>query len=593
MSPLRIVFVVLILSTLLHDPRYSAGQTENVPPSVLSIVGLWGTETSFRPLIKGELTLVKRADDWVATASGMEVAARFSGGLIEARFPAGGGMFRGRLQKTAGVVSGYWIQPPGTVSGTKYATPVTLRAVSGNVWRGSVMPLEETFSLYMMVTRRADGQLTASFRNPERNDRGGAAEFALKQDGRKLSFTDSKRPANSFDGSYDESRQQIMVNWLRLGLPLILTPRTPENAIGYFPKIIAREYRYRKPLADDDGWATAAAAEVGIDESGLAALVNEIQRVNVSDPAASLIHSILIARHGKLVLDEYFFGFDKDTTHDLRSGSKTFASVLVGAAIRQGRHLNVNAPILSYLGDYALTDNVDQRKREITLKHLMTMTSGLACDENDNDSPGNENALQGQIEQPDWYRFMLDLPMKYKPGEHYAYCSGGVNLIGGVIRSITGEWLPEYFDETVAKPLDIRRYYMNLTPTDELYFGGGMRLRPRDYLKFGQVYLDHGLWRGRLIVTPEWVHESTSAQVRASAQSSDGYDWHLYELRYGGRTYREYEANGNGGQFLIVLPELDLVVVFTAGNYNMYGVWRKFRDELTPNSIIPAIKRND
>ena len=588
MSFFRETFLLsVILSMVLASPILCVGQTENSSPAAQSMVGLWGAETSFGPLIKGEFTLVRRRDGWRAKVAGLEAEANFANGSVEAQFPAGAGTFRARLQKRNGAFSGYWIQPAGTVNAVKYATPVVLKVVAPNIWSGSVAPLDDSFSLYMAIAKHADGQFTASFRNPDRNDRGGPQEFNVRLDGRKLSFIDPKRPANNFDGSYDEGQQQIVVNWLRLGLPLVLTRRTPDNAVGYFPRVPARDYHYRRPLADDDGWATASASEVGIDENALTVFINDIQRVNVADPSAPLIHSVLIARHGKLVLDEYFFGFDKGKTHDLRSGSKTFASVLVGAAIRQGQHVDINAPVLSYFHDYR---SVDERKRGINLKHLMTMSSGLACDDNDNDSPGNENAMQSQTAQPDWYKFILALPMKSGPGEHYAYCSGGVNLIGGVIRSVTGEWLPAYFDNVVAKPLDIRRYHMNLTPTNELYFGGGMRLRPRDYLKFGQMYLDDGQWRGRQIVRPEWVKESTSPQISAGPQSSDGFNWHLYQLRSGGRTFREYEANGNGGQFLIVLPELDLAVVFTAGNYNMYGVWRKFRDELLPNSIIPAIK---
>jgi CubicO group peptidase (beta-lactamase class C family) len=200
--------------------------------------------------------------------------------------------------------------------------------------------------------------------------------------------------------------------------------------------------------------------------------------------------------------------------------------------------------------------------------------------------------MQSQAEQPDWYKYTLDLGLVHDPGTTYAYCSAGMNLVGGALHSVTGLWLPQLFDRWVARPLGIRDYHVNLTPAGDAYTGGGVQMRPRDFLKFGQLFLNRGLWQGRRIVSADWVSQSTKLQVRASSDNDDGLAWHLYTLRAGSRAFREYEANGNGGQFLIVDPELDLAVVFTAGNYNSYGVWRKFRDQLVPEEIIPAIRQH-
>ena len=115
--------------------------------------------------------------------------------------------------------------------------------------------------------------------------------------------------------------------------------------------------------------------------------------------------------------------------------------------------------------------------------------------------------------------------------------------------------------------MDIRRYHMNLMPSGEAYAGGGVSMRPRDFLKFGQMYLDGGVWKGRQIVSRAWVTRSTSRRIAAPNGSTDGFGWHRYTLTSGSRTYQEYEASGNGGQFLMVVPDLDLVVVMTGGNY--------------------------
>jgi CubicO group peptidase (beta-lactamase class C family) len=223
-----------------------------------------------------------------------------------------------------------------------------------------------------------------------------------------------------------------------------------------------------------------------MDEQALTNLVRRFTSVDPSTPGAPLVHSISIAHRGRLVLDEYFFGFDAGRTHDLRSGEKTFASVLAGALRARGVVLDLDAPVLPLFRSSGPVANPDPRKARITLRHLMTMTSGLACDENVDASPGNEGTMQSQSAQPDWYKFTLNLPVAHEPGTSYAYCSAGANLIGGVLQATTHRWLPELFDDLVARPLSIKHYYMNLTPTEEMYFGGGTRMRPRDLLKFGQ-----------------------------------------------------------------------------------------------------------
>jgi CubicO group peptidase (beta-lactamase class C family) len=202
----------------------------------------------------------------------------------------------------------------------------------------------------------------------------------------------------------------------------------------------------------------------------------------------------------------------------------------------------------------------------------MTHTTGLACDDNQDDSPGNEGAMQQQTAQPDWWRYTLNLPMSFEPGTHYLLLGdhepGGrgayhshPHLAAGILRSYRRPAAP------------VRPVLFQPPAHLEGYLGGGLQVRPRDLLKIGQVYVAGGLWNGRRIVSADWVRRSTMQQVADTAQSRDGFAWHRGVVTSGGRSFREYEANGNGGQFVIVLPELDLVVTFTAGNYQAYGVW--------------------
>jgi CubicO group peptidase (beta-lactamase class C family) len=279
---------------------------------------------------------------------------------------------------------------------------------------------------------------------------------------------------------------------------------------------------------------------------------------------------------------------------------------MLGAAMRRGARVTPETPVYALLDGMGPFANPDPRKSQITLAHLLTHTSGLACDDNDSASPGNEDTMQSQHEQPDWWKYTLDLPMAHDPGSRYAYCSANSNLVGAALTTATGTWLPELFERTVAGPLQFGPHYWNLMPTGEGYLGGGAYLRPRDLLKVGQAYLDGGVWRGRRLVDSSWVKLSTSPHAEISPATTgldpkqfpefyneavDGYAWHLSELHSGGRTYRDYAATGNGGQLLIVVPELDLAVVFTAGNYGQGGIWGRFRDQIVPQEIIPAIRR--
>jgi CubicO group peptidase (beta-lactamase class C family) len=208
--------------------------------------------------------------------------------------------------------------------------------------------------------------------------------------------------------------------------------------------------------------------------------------------------------------------------------------------------------------------------------------------------------------QPDWWKYTLDLRQVYDPGTHYAYCSANTNLVGGALTTATRTWLPELFDRSVARPLQFGRYYWNISANGEGYQGGGAFVRPRDLLKIGQLYLDSGVWNGKRIVSPKWVALSTRqfiaitpATTGLSAEEfgnsyglgADGFTWHLGELRVGDRTYKEYQASGNGGQLVIVVPEAQLTVGITAGNYLQGGIWSRWPDEIVAKEIIGGAAR--
>jgi CubicO group peptidase (beta-lactamase class C family) len=279
---------------------------------------------------------------------------------------------------------------------------------------------------------------------------------------------------------------------------------------------------------------------------------------------------------------------------------------MLGAAMMSGASLSPETPVYRLLDHRGPFAHPDPRKAGITLAHLMTHSAGLACNDNDDSSPGNEGTMQSQHAQPDWWKYTLDLPMAHDPGSRYAYCSANINLVGGALTEATGTWLPEYFERTVARPLQFGRHHWNLMPNGEGYLGGGAFLRPRDLLKVGQAYLDGGVWNGRRIVAASWVAASTAPRIAVDeattglstaefgnyyGRGADALAWHLNPLTVNGRTLRAYAATGNGGQLLLVIPEYDLTIVFTGGNYGQGGVWSRWGQSIVADRIIPALRR--
>jgi CubicO group peptidase (beta-lactamase class C family) len=580
------------------------------------LIGIWASSIRFGPELQGQLSVSREGSAWGASIG--QVATRFSatGAEIRFSFPNNLGGFRGRLVNKDRSIEGFWLQPSGETadrrdpggSGQPFATPMILRSRGRGIWSGTVVPVEDRFTLYLKVFRNPEGVLAAAFRNPEYNANGGTSQYLVSRDGDRIRFFLKYDGGEiSHDAMLLRGPDRLRITWPGLDRTIELSRTTPAAASAFFPRPPeSPSYRYRRPDSLADGWQATSGSALGVDEAALTGLV---QKIVESDPAARgapLIHSLVVAYRGKLVLEEYFFGHSRETPHDIRSAGKTFSSILMGAAIMNGSRLSPETKVydlLSGLGPFA---NPDPRKSRVTLAHLMTHSAGLACNDYDENSPGNEGTMQSQDQQPDWWKYTLDLPMVHEPGQRYAYCSANTNLMGAVLKQATGTWLPELFDRSIARPLQFGRYHWNLAANDEGYLGGGAFIRPRDLLKIGQTYLDGGIWRGKRIVPAAWVQESTIPRMEISPTTTgikeeefgnsygrghDGLAWHINPLSIGGRPLKSYEANGNGGQIILVVPEYDLTVVFTGGNYLQGGVWSRWRQQIVGDQIIPALGR--
>lgn len=571
---------------------FAAAAVASTPAS--GVTGLWGVHEVFGPQAKGTLVIDTRLPDWQARIAGFAVPVEHDSGSLRFKLPEDSASFRGSLTGKHGQMIGQWIQAPDVILSGEYATPVILRETEPGVWQGQVHPLPDSITLYLRIDKNADGTLSGYFRNPDFNF-GRDDPYVIGVQGDALTLTDAHNKHAVLHATHESGSNVLQLQVPMIGRTLNLTQRDRDSAPGFYPATpAASAYTYRVPVKADDGWDTGSLAGAGLDAKPLRALVERILDTPYHGFNTPYIHSLLIARHGKLVLEQYFYGHDREQTHDMRSAGKTFAGLLIGLALQHGAKFSLDKPVYSLFPEYTSIANLDARKRAMTVKDLLTMTSGLACNDDDERSPGNEDTMQGQRKQRDWYKYTLDLPMQRAPGGgHAVYCSAGMNLLGGIVRDSIGMPLPEFFYRYFAAPLDINDYHINLMPTGQAYMAGGMRMRPRDQLKLGQLYLDHGQWHGRQVVAASWVQQSLQPYSAFAPDHHYGFAWHLIDIKSGGKTYRIEEAGGNGGQFVLIIPALDMVVGFTAGNYGDFKTWYPFMTALVPQYIIPAAKQRN
>ncbi len=367
-------------------------------------------------------------------------------------------------------------------------------------------------------------------------------------------------------------------------IPPELVPSLPDAPVLPARGNIA--YVEQAPEQLNDGWVTVKPSSMNIDSHKIQEMISA-----VDEGALALTHSVLVARQGKLVVEEYFYGFDRETLHDMRSASKTLASTLIGLAIQENQIEDVQAKALSFFPNYRNYANWDLRKAQITVRDLLTMSSGLDANDYDSRSVASESAYQSQTAQPDWVKFALDAPMINDPGAQSLYGSANPLILGGILSQVIDEPVEQFAHRGLFEALGITKYKFFLDPTGVLYMGGGLHMRPRDMLKYGQLYLNGGIWQDRRILSEDWVRKSLSQYGRLAPLEINGhqygYLWWHHKYNVGNRTIETVEARGFGGQYIFVVPSLDMVVVITSGNFRT-GKTRQPED-IMRQYIIPAM----
>ena len=325
-----------------------------------SVSGL--ARRTFTPALQGELTLRRSGESWRATHRRRGSAMREPRpARYVVRSPQNRGLYRGALANGE-PGAGWWIRPSGETadrndpggSGQSFAGRVELRKTGADEWRGTVQPLEDRFNLYLRISHNEDGALVGAFRNPDLNSNGGASYFLVSREGDTVRFYRRAPDGTEIrqEATLARSPDRLKIFWKDLGRAIELTRREPAQAAASFPRPKGEpKYVYRKPPENGDGWSIANAREVGLDEAALARLVQRLIDVDPFVRGAPLIHSILVARRGKLVLEEYFFGHSRETPHDTRSAGKTFSSIMLGSAMLQGVKVSQETPIYELLAE--------------------------------------------------------------------------------------------------------------------------------------------------------------------------------------------------------------------------------------------------
>ncbi len=333
-------------------------------------------------------------------------------------------------------------------------------------------------------------------------------------------------------------RRATTVAWtmaIALALPLLATSCTlPDQDRVYWPT---------------DEWRTSTPQKQDMDPSRLQ------QMMDLIDEHGLAYHSVLVVRHGAIVLEEYRNGYDRETKHHLQSATKSFSSMLIGIAIHEGLLESVEQRMTDLFPDHTIA-NLDARKERLTLEHLLTMSDGMDWHELDYPYTDARNTLGQMWSSSDAVQHILNRPMVREPGEAWAYNSGTSILLGGVLEEATGQDVLTFAREHLFGPLGIEDVRWDKANGNHYHTDGGLYLTPRDMARFGYLMLHGGTWDGQELVSPEWVARSTDAHYATGSGKGYGYQWWTLERGI-------FAAHGHYEQLIYVVPEADMVVVFT------------------------------
>lgn len=343
----------------------------------------------------------------------------------------------------------------------------------------------------------------------------------------------------------------------------------------------ADNYSYEMPQQKNDGLVSGDLFKEFSNPEPIINMVKETIKGNFPE-----VHSILIFKNNKLVLEEYFYGYDANTPHQLRSANKPLIGGIVGIAIDKGFIKSEKEKLLPFFDTkYQNIQNMDDKKKEITIENFLTYRHGMDCENNNPDSKGNEMSM---MESEDWVKYTLNLPMVATPGEYSSYCTGCALTLGSLVEIATNEKIEDFARRHFYEPMGITNYEWTFepNPTSRNTFSQ-MYITPRDLLRLAKMYKDGGKWNEKQVISKEWINKTFDME-----EGDYGYLWEHKYFVVDGKRYNSYLASGNGGQKINIWPELDMITVFTGGNYNSYELYGKSTppNEMIPNYILKSVK---
>jgi CubicO group peptidase (beta-lactamase class C family) len=368
----------------------------------------------------------------------------------------------------------------------------------------------------------------------------------------------------------------------------------------------------KQAIWSTNGWPVSSPAAQGMDGTLLKTLDQKFEKGDYG-----YVDHTLIIRHGHVVYDKgYTHNYDqiaagrdtstsmynyynpnwhpyykRGTLHTMQSVTKTVTSAIMGIAFGRKQLPGVDTQIIKYFDDYEI-QQLDDRKRRLTLENLLTMRAGFDWDEVSYSYSDLRNNCAAMENSADWVKYVIDRPMAHEPGTVFVYSSGASQLFSHIMKKATGAYIDEYAEQYLFKPLGISEYYWKRTPTKLPDTEGGLYLTPHDLAKIGYLYLQDGVWEGEQLIPSEWVRASLQFHVKAERPDDVtgdwgyGYQWWLLPVKGATTTYA-YTMTGYGGQRLFMLPEADLIAVFTGWNIFETG---PLPTEVFYDFILKAVK---